>query len=156
MTPAPREAAARDRPEGRTRSRAAGGMALFCAAAVIFLVVGDLTIPEVTDTEVWLGFELRGAAARLTAPLHWAIFAFGAWGFWRETRWIWTAAIAYAATIAISHVVWNFTSPNGGGAPDAVFHGVLFSVPMWLLACLQPPHRSRAAQVGRVGLRRRT
>ena len=49
-------------------------------ATVVFLAVRDLFVPHVRDVEVWFGFELRGAAARLTAPLHWAIFAFGAWG----------------------------------------------------------------------------
>ena len=53
-------------------------MALFCAGTVVILVVRDLALPEVRDTEVWFGLELRGPLARATAPLHWAIFALGA------------------------------------------------------------------------------
>jgi hypothetical protein len=58
----------------------ATALAAFCAATVVFLAIRDVLLPEVRDTEVWLGFELHGLAARGTAPLHWAIFAIGAWG----------------------------------------------------------------------------
>ena len=81
-------------------------MAAFCAATVVFLAARDLFVPHVRDVEVWLGFELHGAAARWSAPLHWAIFAIGAWGFWRVRPWIVRAAIGYAIYVAVSHVIW--------------------------------------------------
>jgi hypothetical protein len=81
-------------------------LALFCVATVAFLAVRDLFVPEARDVEVWLGFELHGAAARWSAPLHWAIFAFGAWASWRARPWVARAAIGYAIYVAMSHVIW--------------------------------------------------
>ena len=81
-------------------------LALFCAFTVLFLVWRDLTVPHVRDVEVWGGFEVHGAAARWSAPLHWLIFAVGAWAFWRAQPWIVPAAVAYAVYVAVSHGVW--------------------------------------------------
>ncbi len=81
-------------------------MAAFCVLSLVFLVYRDLAIPEVRDTEVWLGFELHGAAALLTAPLHWAIFAAGAWAHWTQQRWIARATAYYILYVAISHLIW--------------------------------------------------
>ena len=67
-------------------------LAAFCALTVAFLVPRDLFFAETRDVEVWFGFEMRGAAALLTAPLHWAVFALGACGFWRARPWIAPAA----------------------------------------------------------------
>ena len=62
-------------------------LAVFCTGTVLFLVPRDLLLPEIRDVEVWFGFELHGPAALLTAPLHWAVFAVGAWGAWRARPW---------------------------------------------------------------------
>lgn len=113
-------------------------MAVFCAATVAFLVVRDLFVPHVRDTEVWLGFELHGPAAWLTAPLHWAVFALGAWGFWRCRPWVWPWASVYALVIAVSHLVWNLTSPMGGGLSAGLLQLALFSVPAVALWWARP------------------
>jgi hypothetical protein len=116
------------------RSRRATVFAVFCAATALFLAWRDLFLPEIGDVEVWLGFEVRGRAARLTAPLHWAIFAAGAWAFWREKPWIWTAAAAYVFYVAVSHVIWSEASPNGHGWPMGLLQGAGFSLlGAWLL-----------------------
>ncbi|HXK25611.1 MAG TPA: hypothetical protein VMS55_23280 [Myxococcota bacterium] len=81
-------------------------MAVFCALTVVFLAYRDLFVPHVRDVEVWGGFELHGAAARWSAPLHWLIFATGAWGFWRARPWIRPAAVTYTVYVALSHVIW--------------------------------------------------
>jgi hypothetical protein len=81
-------------------------LAVLCAFTVVFLAWRDLTLPHVRDVEVWGGFEVHGAAARWSAPLHWLIFAVGAWGFWRARPWIVPAALAYAVYVAVSHGVW--------------------------------------------------
>jgi hypothetical protein len=104
-------------------------LALFCAATVLFLAARDVFVPHVRDVEVWFGFELRGATARLTAPLHWAIFAVGAWGFWRARPWITRAAAAYVFCVALSHVVWNLVSPNGHGWVAGLAEAAAISVP---------------------------
>ena len=99
------------------RPRWMTALAVFCALTVVFLAGRDLFVPSVGDVEVWLGIELHGRAARLTAPLHWAIFAGLAWGFWRAKPWIRPAASAYLFYVALSHLIWSEASPNGQGWP---------------------------------------
>jgi len=107
--------------------------AAFCLVTVVFLAARDLLSPEIRDVEVWLGFELRGAAARLTAPLHWAIFAAGVWGFWTQRPWIVPSAAAYVFYVAVSHLVWSEASPNGNGWRIGLLQAAAISVPGWLL-----------------------
>jgi hypothetical protein len=115
-------------------------LALFCALTVAFLAVRDLSVPHVRDVEVWFGFELRGTLARWTAPLHWMIFALGAWGFWRARPWIVPAAAGYVFYVALSHLVWSEASPNGNGWPVGLAQAVAISVPGLLLL---RAHRAR-------------
>jgi hypothetical protein len=119
--------------------------AVFCAASAVFLMARDLLVPEVRDVEVWLGFELRGPAARLTAPLHWAIFAAGAFAFWTQRRGVWTAAAAYAFYVALSHLVWSEASPNGRGWPVGLAQAAALSIPGWLF--LRAGRAARARNV---------
>ena len=113
----------------RTRATAPGyALALLCAATVLFLAARDLLQPETRDVEVWLGFEVHGWAALLTAPLHWAIFAVGAWAFWHEKPWIWSAAAAYAFYVALSHLIWSEASPHGQGWPMGLAQAAAISL----------------------------
>jgi hypothetical protein len=108
--------------------------AAFCAATVLFLAARDLFDPSARDVEVWLGFELHGAAARWTAPLHWLVFGAGALGFWRARPWVVPAAATYAFTIALSHLIWNLVSPHGHGWPAGIAEAAVLSLPgIWLL-----------------------
>jgi len=109
-------------------------LSVFCAGTVVFLVPRDLFLPETRDVEVWFGFELRGTAALWTAPIHWAIFALGAWGFWRNRPWILLCASAYVSYVALSHVIWSEVSPNGNGWPIGLLQAAIISVPAILLA----------------------
>jgi hypothetical protein len=108
-------------------------LAVFCLLTVAFLVPRDLFFAETRDVEVWLGFELRGRAAQLTAPLHWAIFAVGAWGFWRAKPWIVPAAAAYVFYVAVSHLIWSEASPNGRGWTVGLVQAAALSIPGFLL-----------------------
>jgi hypothetical protein len=94
---------------------------------VPFLVARDLFVPEVRDVEVWLGFELHGAAARASAPLHWAIFAAGAFAFWRAKPWILPAAAGYTLYVALSHLIWSEASAHGRGWPMGLLQAAGFS-----------------------------
>jgi hypothetical protein len=108
-------------------------LAVFCLAAVAFLVPRDLCVAHTRDVEVWFGYELHGAAAHFTAPVHWAIFLAGAWGFWFARPWILPAAAAYAYYIAFCHLVWNQVSAHGSGWLAGVAEAAAFSVPgVWL------------------------
>ena len=103
-----------------------------------FLIARDALLPEVRAVEVWFGFEVHGVLALATAPAHYAIFAVGAHGFLRVRPWIWPWASAYAFYIAVSHLVWNLTSEQGGGLHDGLVQLALFSVPALALAFARP------------------
>jgi len=120
------------------------GLALFCAGTVLFLVPRDLFVPETREVEVWLGFELHGRAALLTAPLHWLIFGIGAWAFWTHRPWILPAAAGYVFYVALSHLVWSEASPHGKGWPVGLAQAAAISIPGLLLlraARAKPPSR---------------
>jgi hypothetical protein len=120
--------------------------AAFCLATVAFLVPRDLFDANARDVEVWLGFELRGTAALLTAPLHWALFLAGAWGFWRARPWILPASAAYAFYVALSHLVWSEVSPHGHGWPAGLAQALALSIPGILLLRAQRRARSRRSE----------
>jgi hypothetical protein len=109
-------------------------MAALFAFGAAFLIYRDFAIPAVRDVEVWLGFELRGRAALLTAPLHWAILALGAWAYWTQRRWSALATALYLHYVALSHLIWSEASPNGRGWAMGVAQAALFSalaIPFW-------------------------
>jgi len=108
-------------------------LAVFCFATVVVLVLGDLFVDRRRAVEIWFGFELRGMAALLTAPLHWLVFLAGAWGFWFQRPWILPAAAAYAFYVALSHLVWSEVSPQGRGWPVGLLQALALSIPGVLL-----------------------
>jgi hypothetical protein len=129
------------------RPRWATPLALACALTVAFTLWRDLRLPQVRDTEVWFGFELHGALARATAPLHWALFAAGAYGFARLRSWIWPWASVYGFYVALSHLVWSEASPNGQGWPIGLLQAALLSIPGWLLLRARPPARAPGVEL---------
>jgi hypothetical protein len=55
---------------------------VFCAYMAFVYVPWDFFLkPAALDEEVWFGIRLHGAAAKLTEPLHAAIYAAGFYGF---------------------------------------------------------------------------
>jgi hypothetical protein len=104
------------------------GLGAFCLLLLVVSIPRDLFFPAYRDVEVWLGFELAGWPARLTAPLHWAIFAAGAWGFWKLRRWMWPWASVYVFYVAISHLVWSEVSANGRGWPIGLAQALGLSI----------------------------
>ena len=111
-------------------------IAAFFVLSLVFNVPRDLLYAEYGDVEVWLGFEVTGAVARWTAPIHWAMFAVGAWAFWTCKSWALPATAAYAFYVAFSHIVWNEASPNGSGWAIGLLQAAVFSIPgvglLWL------------------------
>ncbi len=119
-------------------------LAVFCALSVLFLVPRDLFFEETRDVEVWLGFEVRGRAALLTAPLHWLLFGVGAWGFWRARPWIVPCAAAYVFYVALSHLIWSEASPHGNGWLVGLAQALAISTPgVLLLRALRGERASR-------------
>ncbi len=111
-------------------------IAAFFVLSLLVNLPRDLFYPEYGNVEVWLGFEVTGAAARWTAPIHWAMFAVGAWASWACKSWALPAAAAYAFYVAVSHLVWSETSPNGDGWAVGLLHAAVISMPgfglLWL------------------------
>jgi short-subunit dehydrogenase len=90
------------------------GLMLFCAYMTAVYMPWDFFMkPVARDAEAWFGFLLRGWAAKVTEPLHWAIFAAGAYGFWRMKSWMWPWAAIYWAQVAIGMLVWGAVYVGG-------------------------------------------
>jgi short-subunit dehydrogenase len=86
----------------------------FCVYMTAVYMPWDLFVkPVADDAEAWFGIVLRGWAAKATAPLHWAIYAAGAYGFWRMRAWMWPWAAVYAAQMAIGMFVWSVAYVGG-------------------------------------------
>lgn len=109
------------------------GLALVCGAALLINVPRDLLFESTRNVEVWLGLEVRGPLALASAPLHWAIFAVGAWAFWTRQPWVVPCAAAYVFYVALSHLVWSEASPNGRGWPIGLLQAAGISVFGFLL-----------------------
>jgi len=87
---------------------------LFCAYMALVYMPWDFFVkPVARDAEAWFGFLLHGWWAKLTEPLHWAIYAAGAYGFWRMRKWMWPWAAVYAAQVALGTFVWNVVYVGG-------------------------------------------
>ncbi|MDE0420929.1 MAG: hypothetical protein OXK76_08580 [Gammaproteobacteria bacterium] len=91
-------------------------MFLFCLYMTFVYLPFDLFLkPVAEDEEVWFGFTLHGWWAKATEPLHWLIYAAGAYGFWKMRPWMWPWAAAYVAQVALAMLVWNLLDPRGSG-----------------------------------------
>jgi len=102
----------------------------FCLWMTFVYLPYDLFFkPVAEDEEVWFGFVLHGWAAKATAPLHWAIYAAGAYGFWRLKSWMWPWAAVYAGQVALAMAVWNAVDPRGAGVNAGLAVAALFMVP---------------------------
>jgi uncharacterized protein len=89
------------------RPRLFNALMVFCAYMAFVYVPWDFFVkPVAVDQEVWLGITLHGFVAKLTAPLHGAIYAAGTYGFYRMRGFMWPWAAVYAGSVAIGMWVW--------------------------------------------------
>jgi short-subunit dehydrogenase len=101
---------------------------LFCAYMAFVYVPWDfLAKPLALDEEVWFGVRLHGVWAKATEPLHLAIYALGAYGFWHMRPWMWPWAAVYAGQVAIATAVWPvlYREELGGSLLRAVAFGAV-------------------------------
>jgi short-subunit dehydrogenase len=90
--------------------------------------------PVALDQEAWFGILLTGWAAKLTEPLHFFVYAAGAYGFWRMRPWMWPWAAAWTAQLAFGMLVWPIVYRGGVGgwvlglAGGAVFGGIAWAL----------------------------
>jgi hypothetical protein len=103
---------------------------LFCLYMTFVYMPFDLFFkPIERDEEVWFGVVLHGTWAKATEPLHWAIYAALAWGFWKMRAWMWPWAAVYVAQVAIGMLVWNLLDPRGQGWLVGAIAAAVFLVP---------------------------
>ena len=89
-------------------------MMAFCFFMALVYVPWDLLVkPVERDQEVWFGVMFTGWAAKWAAVPHWAIYAAGAWGFWRMRAWMHPWAALYIGQIAIGMFVWALLDERG-------------------------------------------
>ena len=101
----------------------------FCIYMTFIYMPFDLFLkPVAEDEEIWFGFTLTGWYANATEPLHWLIYGFGAYGFWRMKKWMWPWASVYVAQIVIAMFVWNILKDNNLMA--ASISALIFCFPM--------------------------
>ena len=81
------------------------------------------------NEEVWFGIVLHGWWAKVTEPLHWLIYGFGAYGFWKMRPWMHPWAAIYVGQIAFSMFVWNLIDPRGAGLVAACISALIFVIP---------------------------
>ena len=85
--------------------------------------------PMAEDAEVWFGLMMYGWWAKGGAVAHWIVYAAGAWGFWKMSRWMHPLAALYVAQIAFSMLVWNLIETDGERWLAGVIAGAIFVVP---------------------------
>lgn len=101
----------------------------FCVYMTFIYLPFDMFIkPVAVDAEVWFGVALHGWAAKSTEPLHWAIYATGAFGFWKMRSWMWPWAALYVGQVAVGMLVWNLQGARGHWV-WGITAAVLFAVP---------------------------
>jgi len=116
--------------EWRRRPWWMNGLFAFCVYMTFVYLPFDLFWkPVEQDEEVWFGITLHGWPAKLTAPIHWAIYAAGAFGFWKMRPWMWPWAAVYAAQVCVAMLVWNLLDPRGGGWLAGLIAAAVFLVP---------------------------
>jgi hypothetical protein len=118
-------------------------LAVICAATVVVSIFRDVFLPASREVEVWLGFEIHGPLAYATAPIHWAIFAAGAWAFWTGRMGAVPIAAGYLFYAAISHLIWSEASPHGRGWPIGLVQAILISSVGWVLLQLRALDEAR-------------
>lgn len=102
----------------------------FCVYMTFIYMPFDIFYkPVAEDEEVWFGFMLTGWWAKATAPLHWLIYAAGAYGFWRRKSWMWPWAFVYSVQVVIAMVVWNLLRPEAAGLAGGLIAGAVFMIP---------------------------
>jgi hypothetical protein len=105
---------------------------VFSAYMAFVYVPWDFFVkPMAHDHEAWLGILFTGFWAKLTEPLHWAIYAAGAYGFYRMRGWMWPWAAVYVASISIGMLVWSVC--YGIGGLGGLLLGIVSALPFaWL------------------------
>lgn len=106
---------------------------IVCAFLAYVYVPWDFFFkPVAEDKEAWFGLLLEGYWAKLTEPLHFLLYAAGAYGFWRMRSWMWPWASLWVAQLTIGMVLWPILYRGGlGGWALAIASGAVFGSIAW-------------------------
>jgi hypothetical protein len=121
-------------------------LALVCFFTLVTNALRDVFYAPARGVEVWFGFEVTGTWALLTAPIHWAILATGAWALWTGRPWAAAAVAGYLFYAALAHLVWSEASPNGRGWRIGLVQATAISaaaIAILRLNARMPPGRTR-------------
>lgn len=130
------------------------GLMFLCFYYVAIYIPWDFLFkPPHRDQEVFLGLMFHGRGAKLVELVHFAIYAAGAYGFWRMKSWMWPWAAVYVGQMAFSSFVWG-TVHRGGWL--GWIAAVITAVPCALVAYalwqehdrFRPRHRSLRDRYG--------
>jgi len=122
---------------------------IFCFYMAAIYVPWDFLFKPVSeDQEVWFGILFTGWWAKATEPLHFAVYAAGAWGFLQMKTWMHPWAALYVLQIAVGMFIWNVLDESGSG----LVGGLISALPFILLVAMlwraktasgQPAYRER-------------
>lgn len=102
----------------------------FCLYMTFIYLPFDMFVkPVAQDEEIWFGIVLHGWFAKATEPLHWAIYAAGAYGFGKMSTWMWPWAAVYVAQVAIAMFVWNVLYGAGWVWTAGAVSAIVFLIP---------------------------
>ncbi len=103
---------------------------LFCAFIVFVYAPYDLFVkPVARDHDVWMGMVFTDWVAKVGDVLHWIVYAFGLYGFWRMRPWMWPWASLYVAQMAFGMLVWSIAFiPGTRGWVAGVLSGAALAV----------------------------
>jgi hypothetical protein len=108
------------------------GLMFLCFIYVAIYIPWDFLFkPPSRDHEVFLGMMFHGRGAKLVEMIHFAIYAAGAYGFWRMRPWMWPWAAVYVGQMAFSSFVWG-TFHRGGLL--GLIAGVITAIPCAIVA----------------------
>lgn len=95
--------------------------------AYVYVPWDFLFKPVAEDREAWFGVLLEGRWAKLTEPIHFVVYAAGAYGFWRMRPWMWPWAALWVSQLAIGMFLWPVLYRGGlGGWALALVSGAFF------------------------------
>lgn len=107
------------------------GLMLFCAYMTFIYLPWDIFLKALSeDQEVWFGILFTGWAAKAGALLHWLVYGFGFYGFWKMKSWMFPWASVYTLQVAVGMLVWSTMDGRGSG----ILSGILVALPFLALA----------------------
>ena len=81
---------------------------LFCGYMTVIYLPWDIFLKALSeDQEVWFGILFTGWAAKAGAVLHWLVYGFGFYGFWKMKSWMFPWAGVYTLQISVGMLIWT-------------------------------------------------